>query len=615
MSKSKWIEGVLFGAALAALAVGGGFALIDQTWLASLFWGLGTLGVLLWLLVLIAYSFAKGSVGLDIIAAVAMTGSLYLGEYLAGNVIAVMFAGGQVLEIYAQSRARREMTELLARSPRRAMRYEGDALNNIPVEAIKVSDRLLIRPGDVLPVDGLLVNGIALLDEAVMTGESVAVAHEKGDTLVSGVTNVGGAFDMVARTDTEGSTFAAIIRLVAAAEQQKAPMARLADRYAIGFFLFTVVLASAAWIVSGDAVRALAVFVVATPCPLILAVPVAIVAGMSRCAKRGVLVKNGGALEAMAATRSILFDKTGTVTKGEPTVTNLHLAPEWVRADLLALGGGLSQASVHAVSVTLTQYVQKAGIALPWPTNVVETPGEGLSGEVAGRRVMMGTFAFVTRQTGQGDWTAAAEEIIATQSGMVTAFAVDDALVGLIVFQDEIRPEIGTVIERLRRLGIRRVGLLTGDRLAVAELVAKGLSFDHLEAGVTPAGKVKAVLSEKQFGRVAMVGDGVNDAPALAAADVGIALGAKGAGASAEAADVVVLVDQLEPLPEAFGIAQRSFAIARQSVWAGIGLSTLGMIAAAFGALLPIEGAVAQEIIDVAVILNALRALGGKILS
>ena len=615
MLKSRWIEGLLFGAALATLAMGFGASFFNLSWLSSLLWELGTLGVLCWLVVLIGYSLAKGSVGLDVIAAFAMAGSLYLSEYLAGNVIAVMFAGGQVLEAYAQSRARREITALLARSPRQATRYEGEALKSIPVEDIEVGDRLLIRPGDVLPVDGLLANGPVLLDEAVMTGESVAVAHATGDSLVSGVTNVGGAFDMVASTDTEGSTFAAIIRLVAKAEQQKAPMARLADQYAIGFFIFAVALAGAAWIASGDPVRALAVFVVATPCPLILAVPVAIVAGMSRCAKRGVLIKNGGALEAMAATRSILFDKTGTVTKGEPVVADIHLSPGWTCERLLALGGGLSQASVHAVSVTLARYVEQSGISLVTPKDVIETPGEGLSGEVSGRRVVMGTFTFVARQAGQGDWTPVAEGIVAAQSGMVTAFAVDDAMVGLIVFEDEIRPEIGAVLERLRLLGIKRIGLLTGDRLAVAEMVVKGLSFDHLEAGVTPEGKVKAVLSEKQFGRVAMVGDGVNDAPALAAADVGIALGAKGAGASAEAADVVVLVDRLEPLPEAFGIAQGSFVIARQSVWAGIGLSSLGMIAAAFGALLPIEGAVVQEIIDVAVILNALRALGGKILS
>jgi heavy metal translocating P-type ATPase len=613
--ESKRVEVVLFVTAFATLTAGGIFAFFNLSWPVSLLWGIGTLSVLLWLVALIGYSLTKGSLGLDIIAAFAMGGSLYLGEYLAGNVIAVMFAGGQVLEIYAQSRARREMTALLARSPRQATRYEGEALNLIPVEDIKINDRLLIRPGDVLPVDGLLVGDTALLDEAVMTGEAVAVAHVRGDTLFSGVTNAGGAFDMVATTDTEGSTFAAIIRLVADAEQQKAPMARLADQYAIGFFVLTVVLASAAWIFSGEPLRALAVFVIATPCPLILAVPVAIVAGMSRCAKRGVLVKNGGALEAMAETRSILFDKTGTVTKGEPSVTDIHLAPGWTRADLLVLGGGLSQASVHAVSVTLTRYVQKSGIVLTAPKGVVETPGEGLSGTVDGHRVVMGSFAFVARQAGPGGWTALAEKIVEAQPGMVTAFAIDDALVGLIVFQDEIRPEIGAVLEQLRQLGMKRIGLLTGDRLAVAEMVAKGLSFDHLEAGVTPAGKVTAVLSEKQFGKVAMVGDGVNDAPALAAADVGIALGAKGAGASAEAADVVLLVDKLTPLPEAFGIAQRSFAIARQSVWAGIGLSVVGMIAAAFGALLPVEGAVAQEIIDVAVILNALRALGGKILS
>ena len=609
MFQARAVERFLLAYSLAMLIGGGILVLLGADWLVPYAWGLGTVGALVWLLVTIVTSLAKGAVGLDIIAAFSMAGSLYLGEYLAGNVIAVMFAGGQVLEAYAQSRARQEMNALLARTPRTATRYEGESLVTVPVEQIKIGDHLLIRPGDVLPVDGMVIKGTVLLDEAVMTGEAAPVAHALGETVVSGVTNVGGAFDLAASTDAEGSTFAAIIRLVASAEEQKAPMARLADQYAIGFFIFTLTLATAAWLVSGDAVRALAVFVVATPCPLILAVPVAIVAGMSRCASLGVMVKNGGALEALASARSVLFDKTGTITLGEPVMKEIHCAPNWSDTELLAIAGALSQGSTHAVSKAIVLFADKTGISLHVPKDVEEVPGEGIFGTVDGRVIQVGTFAFVARNVSHDDWFATAESIVAQHSGLLTAIGVDGKMVGMLVFNDEVRPESASVLRALRAGGINRIGLLTGDRLMVATAIADGLSFDHIEAGATPAGKVQVVLREKQQGVVAMVGDGVNDAPALAASDVGIALGAKGAGASAEAADVIVLVDGLQPLPKAFAIARRSFEIARQSVRVGIGLSSIGMILAAFGWLLPIEGAVAQEIIDVAVILNALRAL------
>jgi heavy metal translocating P-type ATPase len=549
---------------------------------------------------------------LDLIAALSMAGSLYLGEYLAGNVIAMMFAGGQVLETYAHSRARQEMKALLTRTPRHATRYEGESLVTVAIDTVKIGDHLLIRPGDVLPVDGILSKVSALLDESVMTGEAAPVSHAIGDRLVSGTTNIGGAFDLAATTDAKGSTFAAIVRLVETAEQQKAPMARLADQYALGFFGYTLLLAGAAWILSGDPIRALAVFVVATPCPLILAVPVAIVAGISRCATIGVIIKNGGALEALAATRSILFDKTGTITAGHPVVKEISQAPPWTTETLLAVAGSLSQGSTHSVSKAIVRQADDMGLAMQVPAQVVEIPGEGVSGFVAGKEVYVGTFAYVSGHVSLDGWFSSAEALVAAGSGLMTAVGIDGKMDGILTFEDVVRPEAKAVLMALRAGGIKRLGLLTGDRLIVATTIAIGLSFDHIEADATPAGKVEAVLREKRLGVVAMVGDGVNDAPALASADVGIALGAKGAGASAESADVVVLVDGLQPLPAAFNIAKRTFAIARQSVGAGIGLSAIGMILAALGVLLPIEGAIAQEIIDVAVILNALRALGGK---
>lgn len=615
MVHSRRVEILLFAFSLAALLLGGIFAVVDYPHFAAYFWLIGTVSVLVWLIIIVLTAITKGVVGLDIIAAFSMMGAIFLGELLTGNIIAVMFAGGQLLEAIAQSRARQEMTALLARSPRIATRYEGESLVSVQIEDIRVSDHLLIRPGDIVPVDGIVARGAVLLDESVMTGESLPVTHQIGDRLYSGVSNIGGAFDMVAVTDAAGSTFSAIIRMVSAAEQQKAPMARLADRYALGLFAFTAALASLAWLLSGDPLRVLAVFVVATPCPLIVAVPVAIVSGLSRCAKIGVLVKNGGALEAMATAKSLLFDKTGTITIGEPSVLQVFVDPDCNETELIRLAGTVAQASSHSVSKALAKYASKSSPLFNRPSHVVEAPGEGISGEVSSRHIYFGTFEFVANHVGSSEWAEHARSIVVKQEGLIAAIGIEDRLVGLVIFHDSIRPEAAGVMRALRQGGFRRIGLLTGDRRQVAEAVADGLFFDHIEAGATPAGKVNIVLQEKKLAVVAMVGDGVNDAPALAAANVGIALGAKGVGASAEAADVVVLIDRLDPLPDAFQISQRSFRIAKQSVFAGIGLSAIGMVAAAFGYLRPIEGAVLQEVIDVATILNALRALDIKFLS
>jgi heavy metal translocating P-type ATPase len=612
MVQSQWVERLLLGVALATLVLGGVAAFLTHPDWAQGLWASGTGIVALYLIGVIMSSLAKGSVGLDLVAAVSMVGSIILGEMLAGNVIAVMFAGGQVLEALAQFRARREMTALMTRSPRRAARYDGGHIVDIACEEVRIGDRLLIRPGDVVPVDGHLVSETASLDESVMTGESVIMLHARGDAILSGTLNQGGGFDMEAKTDAQGSSYAAIVRMVEDAERRKAPMARLADRYAAGFFIITTTLATLAWFGSGDAVRALAVFVVATPCPLILAVPVAIVSGMSRCASLGLLVKNGGALEALAETRTVLFDKTGTLTRGEPSVSAFHVAPDYPEETVIKAAGSVAQGSTHVVSVALASEAKCRVGDLTFPTEIQEWPGEGISGLVDGRVIYIGTFAFVARHVRHDGWFAEGAAYHAKAQGLMSAIGIDGALAGLAVFHDARRPEVPAVIDGLRRNGIARIALVTGDRLAVAQDVVAGLHFDALATDVTPSGKVEAVLNEKRGGIVAMVGDGVNDAPALAAAHVGIALGARGAAASSEAADAILLVDRLDPLPAAFFVAQRSFAIARQSVWAGLIVSFVGMVCAAFGYLPPVAGAILQELIDIAVILNALRALGGN---
>ncbi|WP_372425793.1 heavy metal translocating P-type ATPase [Salinarimonas chemoclinalis] len=560
-----------------------------------------TLPVLAALLVEKAGGLRRGDVGLDIVAALAMGGALALGEPLAGAVVAVMYAGGQFLEAYAEGRAGRRMTALLARAPRSALRHGPDGLAEIPLDAVRPGDRLLVRKGDTLPVDGRIAAGAsALVDVSALTGEPLPVRLAAGEGALSGATNLGEAFDLLAEREAGESTYAGIVRLVEAARAEKAPMARLADRWAMLFLGLTLVIAGVAWLASGDPVRALAVLVVATPCPLILAVPVAIVSGLSRAAEAGVLIKGGGALERLAAARVLVLDKTGTLTAGTPELQRIVLAEgagdgALGEDEILRLAASLEQASSHVAARALVAAARGRGLALATPTDVVEQAGDGLAGRVEGRLVAV----------------AGAPARAGDPPGAVRArIALDGVVAAELVLADRLRPGVEDLLLRLRGPGgFARVVLATGDREAVARALVAGLAIDAVDAECAPGDKVAVVGRERAFGPVVMLGDGVNDAPALAAADVGIAMGARGAAASAQAADAVVLVDRLEPVAEARAIAQRTRRIARQSVALGIGLSIAGMIAAALGWLTPVEGALLQEAIDVAAILNALRAL------
>jgi heavy metal translocating P-type ATPase len=501
------------------------------------------------------------------------------------------------------------MTALLGRVPRTAVRYQNGRLEEVDLGTIAPDDRLLIRQGDVVPVDGVVARGTAVLDQAALTGEALPVRKDAGEPVMSGVTNAGDAFDLTATHRAAESTYAGIIRLIEAAQASKAPMARLADRFAIAFLALTVTLAGGAWLWTGDPIRALAVLVVATPCPLILAVPVAIVSGVSRAAKAGVLVKGGQALEALARVRVLVIDKTGTLTHGEARLATIQAMAGFAGEKLLQLAASLDQASKHVIARALVREAQSRDLPLLLPAEVVEVPGEGLEGTVAGLNLVVGGVRYVSqRAPGTRETLAASQYPVGS---VVVAVAVDGRLAGLLILADRLRTEAAQVIERLRRLGMDRIVLASGDRHEVAEAVTVGLHLDGVHAELTPDRKIDIVQAEKRYGPVMMIGDGVNDAPALAAADLGVAMGARGAAASAEAADVVLLVDRLDRIPVAIQAARRSRRIALQSVYAGIGLSVVGMIIAAFGYLTPVRGALIQEAIDVAVILNALRALWG----
>ncbi|WP_210277643.1 heavy metal translocating P-type ATPase [Microvirga lupini] len=591
------------------LILGFGMGIVGGGQWAGTIWAAATVPVLSALLIEIVASLRRGDVGLDIVAALSMAGALVFGEHLAAVVVALMYAGGQYLESFAERRANREMTALLARVPGTALRHRDGRLEEVPLDAVVPEDRLLVRQGDVVPVDGFVAAGMAVLDQSALTGESVPAQKKAGEPVMSGVTNVGDAFDLSATHSAAESTYAGIVRLIEAAQASKAPMTRLADRFAMAFLALTVVLAGGAWLWSGDPIRALAVLVVATPCPLILAVPVAIVSGVSRAAKAGVLVKGGKAMETLARVKALVIDKTGTLTHGQARIVEIRpvvgLSPE----GLLQLAASLEQASKHVIARALVSEAQAMALDLLPPIAVAEVPGEGLEGIVDGRRVVVGGVRFLSQRVPNAARAVADGHY--PVGSVVVAVAVDGEPAGLLILADPLRSEAARVIDSLRRLGIARITLASGDRRDVAEAVTVGLHLDAVHAELTPDRKIAIVQEEKRHGPVMMVGDGVNDAPALAAADLGVALGAKGAAASAEAADIVLLVDRLDKIPVAVQAARRSRRIALQSVYAGIGLSVVGMVVAGLGYLTPVQGALIQEAIDVAVILNALRALWG----
>jgi heavy metal translocating P-type ATPase len=605
----KVVRPYLAGLAALGLLAGIIAKLAGRDAAAAVVWAAVTLPVLLALLVEIVTSLRRGEVGLDIVAGLSMAAALVFGENLAAAIVALMYAGGQYLETYAERTARREMTALLSRVPRTAIRHHNGQLEEVAIDVVSPGDRLLIRRGDVVPVDGTVAEGVGVLDQSALTGEPLPVKAQSGEPVLSGSTNAGEAFDMIAARPAAESTYAGIVRLVEDAQRSRAPMARLADRYALVFLVLTITLAAAAWWLSGDPIRAVAVLVAATPCPLILAVPVAIISGLSRAAKFGILIKGGKAIETLARVRTVVIDKTGTLTIGQARLIATHVDGGITANELLRIAASLDQASKHVIAQTIVDEARNRGLQLAVPTDVVETPGEGVVGRVDGRNVAVGGLRFLASKVTRGDAPPLAHD--RPPGTLTVAVGIDGRLCGVLILADELRAGTEAMLSELRAMGIERIVLATGDRHEVAGFVASGLSLDLVRSELTPDQKILVVLAERKYGPVMMIGDGVNDAPALAAADVGVAMGAKGAAASAQAADVVLLVDQLDRILPAIRIARRSRLIALQSVIAGIGLSALAMVAASFGFLVPAEGAVIQEVIDVAVIFNALRALRG----
>jgi heavy metal translocating P-type ATPase len=549
---------------------------------------------------------ARGHFATDIVATLAIVGALMIAQPIAGLVVVLMQTGGEALERYAAGRASSALEQLEAAAPRIARRLTPDgAVHEMRVEDIVVGDVLLIRPGDPVPCDCVVLTGESHLDTSRITGEPVPRRVIGGARVVSGVHNIEGALTVRATAPAAESQYARIVALVRSAQASKAPLQRLADRYAVWFTPITLAVCAVTWFVTGDADRVVAILTVATPCPLILATPVAIIGGINQAARHHVIVRDGAALESLALVNAVVLDKTGTLTTGTPEVTNTTATGRWSTTDLLVLGASLEQVTSHVVGRAIVEAARARELRLHRPTGVVETPGEGLTGTVVERMVTIGGRAFVEKMHGID-----IARTVAVDDARLTAWiAIDGALAGYISLDERMRPAVRESLEEIRTLGLRRVVLLSGDDPSHTRALAHAAGIDEASGGLLPADKARYVGEMQRAGlRVLMIGDGTNDAPALTAADVGIALASGGGGIAAEAADAVLLSDDLRAVVDSVSIGQRSIAIARQSIRVGLGLSVTAMGFAAAGFIAPVAGALLQEAVDVAVILNALRA-------
>ncbi len=549
----------------------------------------------------------RGEFASDIVAMLAIITALFLGQVFAGAVVVLMQSGGEALEAYGLRRASSSLEALLKRAPRYAFLKKNDSLEKIDIQKVQKGDILMVRPGDLIPVDGTIVSGFAEIDESALTGEPLAKSKTVDTQVFSGTIDVNGAFEMRADKISEESQYQKIVELVKKAQLEKAPIQRLADRYAIYFTPFTLLMGLLGYWITRDFTTILSVLVVATPCPLILATPLAILCGINKSAKHGIIVKGGASMEQVGGTKAALFDKTGTITFGAPFVEEIIPLNSEAPEDLLYKTACIEQLSSHSIAKAV---VDQAKQKLILPKDFQEFPGRGVEGSIDQDRYTIGSYSFLLEKFGKKCFTNCDEAInrFYNQEKLLVFIAKNSLCVGIFVVSDRIRPKVPSLLKKLRSLGVKEVVMLTGDSTKNAAIIARQAGIENFKAELLPSQKVDIVHEwKKKYGHVAMVGDGINDAPALAAATTGIAMGALGSAISAEAADIVLLVDDLTKVGEAVAIGQETIRVAKTSIWIGMGLSTCLMIVAAFGMIQPAIGAMLQEIIDVAVILNALR--------
>jgi heavy metal translocating P-type ATPase len=546
----------------------------------------------------------EGRYGVDILAITAIIATIAVGQYWASLVIVVMLTGGETLEDFAARRAKKELSALLERAPIIAHIVHGIDIVDIKISKVNPGDIVVVRPYEIVPVDGVLISEAADFDESSLTGESLPVEKVTGDTVMSGSLNGDAVVKIRATSDAKHSQYEQIIQLVREAESQPAPFVRLADRYAVPFTLISYAIAGSAWFMSGDPTRFAEVLVVASPCPLILAAPIALISGMSRASKYGIIVKNGAVLEKMNSATVMAFDKTGTLTKGELVVDHIDAVKGVSEDNLLSLAASTEINSSHILAKSLVEFARKHKIKMSDAKNIREITGDGVFATVDGNRIVLGRIDFLRQNKIKN------LPVDTHASDAATIFvAVNNRFIGHITFIDQVRREAKSTLRKLKHLGIKETVMLTGDRRGIAERIGKLAGVDKIYAELLPKDKV-AVMRDLcgRRGSVAMVGDGVNDAPVLAAADIGIAMGARGSTAASESADAVIMLDDLSRVALLCKISRRTIRVALQSVWTGIALCLVLEFIATTGFIPALFGAGLQELIDVAVIFNALRA-------
>ena len=595
-------------------------ALVSLVVGSILYWGLGIpiLARWIWIATLViggipvvvdsVEGMLKRHFASDIVAMLAILAALALNDAFPGVIIVLMQTGGKALEDYAYKRASSSLDELLARSPRIAHVRRDDTVEDIDVTQVHVGDILVVRPGDIVPVDGHISSqNRAQIDESMLTGEPLPKSKIGGDKVYSGTVNAGDAFEMTAGASSGQSQYAKVVDLVRKAQQEKAPLQRLADRYAVWFTPITIAMGAVGWAITGELQTILAVLVVATPCSLIFATPVAIISGINKAAKKGIIVKHGAAMEQIGKAQVAVFDKTGTITYGTPEVERIICLDGISEEELLYKAASLEQLSSHPVAQMLVAKGRERFASLSIPQNFHEIAGAGVEGDVNGDHVLVGSRSAI--RDSYSTQVASLAKGIDSNGKMFAFIVINGSAKGIVVFADRMRPGVLSMIDNLKALGIKRTVMLTGDTIENSQAIAKQADLTDFKANLFPEEKVSAVRELKdKYQNIIMVGDGINDAPALASASVGVAMGARGTAISAEAADIVLLVDDITKVSEVVNISDRTIRIAKQSIFVGLGLSFALMVVASFGLIPPSIGALLQEALDVTVILNALRA-------
>lgn len=539
-----------------------------------------------------------GAWGVDLLAITAITSTVLVGEYWAALIVCLMLSGGEALEDFAGNRARSQLTGLLEGAPTVAHVLDDAGVpKDVPIEEVELGARLLVRPGEVVPVDGVLESDFALTEESSLTGEPLPVERRKGDELLSGGVNGADAIIMTATAVAAQSQYQKIIELVRQAQDSQAPAVRLADKVAVPFTVFAFIIAGIAYWIPGDVVRIAEVLVVATPCPLLIAAPVAFLGGMNRSAKEGIIIKDSGTLERLSKINTVAMDKTGTLTFGDPQLSHIYVAEGVDGAELFSMVAAVESYSAHVLASAIVAAAKQLDIQVPLAQNVTETTGKGVTGEVLGHKV----------EVGSGSWLSDGMKQVKLHSGQILVHArVDGKWAGAFSLEDKVRPDAATTVAAFKDFGVEHVMMITGDGEETAKSISGMVGIDEVRYSLLPKQKVDAVKSAKH--PVAAVGDGVNDAPVLAVADVGIAMGARGSSAASESADVVVMLDDIYRAARSVAIGKRTMRVAMQAIGIGVGLSIILMLIGATGMMPAVVGAFMQEIIDLACILWALLA-------